>query len=817
MKKLKPQLIVFIAFFALLSAAKAQEETNPFHLQILNESKEKAELIIEGESQESKSFKLQLSEGIDMITATKIVPKETLKGVFEAGKTIIVVIPGGFVDGLGYVPSLVVPQKGIYLLKQMENPVPGDPFFENAVIYAPSNGAFINYNNGFQRAIGAEAWYETVKFKCIKQAKTFIANGTMEECNNKATQSSSDYEDFLSRFEIRSQSLLSPNATTLIYDIVNVQTTGSTPQYLEFDVYVSASDNATYYDAGGVFMTYETGTFGPNVVANNKITCTRGSTIASSSDYDLFTVLDDGTNNNQFEVYILANTSGTPNRFNVTTTPQELFHVKLEISDCLPTPNIEFTPPPSMDAFSAYSTSSSGMDFNGYSGVTATDTYNSPACVMIISGYSPSPVRGGTGDIITITGAGFGATQGGGYVEMANADDGGATMVTLNTMDIQSWSDNLITIKVPSFVYDPLNTSNRAVPGSGAIVVHNSLGDMASTDPYFQIMYSVSNTLLLSPNAKVRTIRWSTAADSSLLFQMNTSVPALNSQSESCISKAMRDWTCNTGYPFVLGTAPYTSNNSFLQDNQSIISLGTVSNPAFVMETKNWEFTDACVNNTTSEVFVFCFETDIRINSSLTSIFTYDTSFTQNIPSGNFDFYSVILHELGHAHLLKHVNTVQSMLYYFVNTGLIAASSRQVYLWIDDINGGQHVSGISASPIVISVCTYPAAAVPIGLDSPSNCAGTSNDIEGYSNISGLTAYPNPTSADLTISFNLESQKDISIIAYDLMGKLVISDLYPSQIPGTNSYTVDLNNVAAGSYIVEIKVGNEHIYLRIVRN
>ena len=188
----------------------------------------------------------------------------------------------------------------------------------------------------------------------------------------------------------------------------------------------------------------------------------------------------------------------------------------------------------------------------------------------------------------------------------------------------------------------------------------------------------------------------------------------------------------------------------------------------------------------------------------------------KNIPSGNFDFYSVILHELGHAHLLRHVNTVQSIMYYLTDIGPVSASNRDVYLWIDDINGGQYVSALSAAPILVASCTYPASN-PIGIEIPSNCAGTSTHIEGYSSISALTAYPNPTTSDLTISFNLEGEKDIAITGYDLLGKLVISELYPSQLPGTNTYTIDLNNVAAGSYIVEINVGNERIYMRIIKN
>ncbi len=50
--------------------------------------------------------------------------------------------------------------------------------------------------------------------------------------------------------------------------------------------------------------------------------------------------------------------------------------------------------------------------------------------IMAISGFSPGTITAGTGSVLTITGTGFGATQGSGVVQFRNGDDGGASFIS---------------------------------------------------------------------------------------------------------------------------------------------------------------------------------------------------------------------------------------------------------------------------------------------------------------------------------------------------------------------------------------------------
>lgn len=175
------------AFLCLATTALPQnsEQPNPFHLQVLNAAKEKSELIVDGSYLDHKTFIQELANGKDMLTATKITPDNTIKGSYDPAKAIIILTSGGFVDGFGYAPSVFVPQKGMCFLRETTNPFPGDPFFDNATIYIPTDGVFITYNNSFERGNVFEAWFGTVRFTCIEQARRYIKTGEFGTCTLK--------------------------------------------------------------------------------------------------------------------------------------------------------------------------------------------------------------------------------------------------------------------------------------------------------------------------------------------------------------------------------------------------------------------------------------------------------------------------------------------------------------------------------------------------------------------------------------------------------------------------------------------------------
>lgn len=267
--------------------------------------------------------------------------------------------------------------------------------------------------------------------------------------------------------------------------------------------------------------------------------------------------------------------------------------------------------------------------------------------------------------------------------------------------------------------------------------------------------------------------------------------------------------------PFILDTT-YTFISSTVQDFENVIYFGTTSNPLAGAETRIWEQT-ACVNSATSETYTVVFETDIVINQNAIPDFFYDTTLTQTLPSGKTDFYQVILHELGHCHLLEHINGPFIIMWWFAAPGPLTAPNRIVYLGAEDIQGGNYITMLSSSDLNPSICTLPGLWAPIKLIKPANCLGVSNDIEDISGLEQIAIYPNPVSGILTLGLELKQSADLSVSLTDLQGKTLQTYKFGKQPAGTVQYTINLSNIARGSYIVCILAGTSRYFARIIKN
>ena len=74
------------------------------------------------------------------------------------------------------------------------------------------------------------------------------------------------------------------------------------------------------------------------------------------------------------------------------------------------------------------------------------------------------------------------------------------------------------------------------------------------------------------------------------------------------------------------------------------------------------------------------------------------------------------------------------------------------------------------------------------------------------NVNGIEIYPNPAHSNATISVDLKEKGKVSVNVYNTVGQLVNSSSYEGQF-GVNNSTLNLDNLSAGLYIVNVKVGN----------
>lgn len=249
-----------------------------------------------------------------------------------------------------------------------------------------------DYSNGY---ISTE--FSTFQFECIDYLYDFIDSSHVINCldvwPNGVLQNqsfSSDIADINSK-----ASSISTGTGTVTYTIENAGTFNKNSKvYFEFDIYLSTSNNSTFYDIGRVDLEYNDDAFGSNIVANNKVTIQRGAIVSNTSTYDVFSVGD--LQNDRISILAGSVNSTTINRHPISSTPQQLVHVKIEISDCSKLPGISFkSQNTNMLNTSTYSTSATGNGpsyWFAYSSIVANDTENGQLCLMNINSISPTTV-----------------------------------------------------------------------------------------------------------------------------------------------------------------------------------------------------------------------------------------------------------------------------------------------------------------------------------------------------------------------------------------------------------------------------------------
>ncbi len=408
-------------------------------------------------------------------------------------------------------------------------------------------------------------------------------------------------------------------------------------------------------------------------------------------------------------------------------------------------------------------------------------TENVPSCSATITDFYPKEVAGGIGEILTIQGFQFGATKGQGAIFMENADDGGITDVYLDDLDIILWSDTLIKLKVPS--YDSAMVSGTAQAGfpagTGYFKVFADDGTFDTSPLPLKIKYSVSNHSSKNPHLITPRNQFNQA----WVFHCDTAVTNYqNGAMKAVIDKALRDWTCLTGINWYLSTDTAFTNTNTLNDTLCVIKLATLSGAALA--------STARLTSTCGEYVHF--ETDIEIDS--TYIWFCDTT-GATVPTGQYDFYHTILHELGHAHDLLHVIDGAAIMHYATSIGVAGATNLSNDISCDE--GGNWEMDYATDPANVTTCGVTSNI--LRLANPCSNLGIYESNNGDLN---FTIYPNPFSTAFNIDFYAAEDNEVTISLTDIRGRHVkILNQYIYK--GENSFGINVEELPAGIYILRI--------------
>ena len=81
----------------------------------------------------------------------------------------------------------------------------------------------------------------------------------------------------------------------------------------------------------------------------------------------------------------------------------------------------------------------------------------------------------------------------------------------------------------------------------------------------------------------------------------------------------------------------------------------------------------------------------------------------------------------------------------------------------------------------------------------------------------VVIFPNPTSTNLNVRYNLPKEDVITIALFDMQGKLILQKCLGIQVSGEQQQTLDVSNLPEGSYVCRIKGQHQTVTKTVIKN
>lgn len=750
--------------------------------------------IVEGSVIDKKSYYTIDMQKIYTINLIKI--SKVLKGELECG-TVELITTGGEIGSTRIFSEHLLEvdrdAKGVFLCRATTKELPQTPLFNptNALtlegVY--ENQSFIKYTEEANNIIAHDITGKYDSLIQLYNLAQIITGFNFKQCEeNLLFKPSISYEqdtaqyypiEFTTNIKLEYDSNISwikkqkdfytkkrkktRSPYTINFQMSNPITTGTNPKYCEFDIYVSDDIWTKYLDIAYLRIEYPDIVFGQNIVANNKITVTRGSLINNVNCYSNPVPSDIGPNS----IFLpITETVYSQCKAQVTNLYQQLVHVKIEISNCVPLEDIKIEDSVAFGGLSTFMTGSAYADFPNDTFSVEYDTFAvntvyTGSCSAEIVDFWPKKLHGGVGDTMWIEGYQFRDFMGTGgiYFHDANSPSTGMTY-KLMPVDILSWSDTLIKVIIPSI---DSNLSPKTL-GSGFFKLVNNLGQTDTSPVKLEVVYSLRHRVDSALGTKNNVLHYNANNNGGYNFYVDTSI-SNKPAAYAALKKAMHEWVCATGINFIIiGDTTGLPNGKF-DDNINHITFGPLPQYAGAMIITDFF---GCLGSTPDQ-HLFT-DIDFIISDSLAN-WHFDT--IGNKPANKIDFYQMCLHELGHAIGHKHINDTTQLMYYkapFDIATNVPFNLRNVDLinQIEAVKGGRRQVGMSSyAPNFWSCPGNEMIALPICHEYSTLSI---NEVKLENEI--LSIYPNPFTNQLNLKKLQDGVDIIDIKMFSLTGELV---------------------------------------------
>jgi len=617
------------------------------------------------------------------------------------------------------------------------------------------------------------------------------------------------------------------SANNLALDVINerVVRIGS-DNWLEFDVYSSANSSGLYFDNCIMRFQYNTSAFGTSVTANNNIVITRATPYIIPTYVDPMTLVNDFANNS-VSVPFGINTNTSPiNRIQLSTTPTLMVTIRIKISACNQPANLTFTDQTFLSSFCWYTpaantSTNTNVIFNN---VVYNGNITDQTCKPIITNWTNSEPAG-EHKTITITGKYFGDKKSNGAaLILRNSDQGNRYPLLMGTnkggiqaYDLVSWNHNQIVFVLPNvidsaFYVNPATSATvgpkEVYPGTGKFKIINYANGVAESNAPIVIPHSVNQYVYRTNEYykyHARLAGYNTRPTTTLTgyrVLINNSVNTAWPNAKPTIKKAMQDWNCATEFQWWIGGDTIPLSN--FQDDYSVI---TTSPTGPLMQTEIT--TQTCKIGNVRKYWLVSFDIKIQQNVSPYA-WNFDTLNANN--TGNYDFYSLISHELGHGHQVGHINdSIQDMMWWLGYPIYYPMSLRKTVVGSPDARtAGEYVTDslLSNFPQCIGVHT------PLKV---GNCEAFNVSIKKYvGGAFNILVFPNPSNSDEIVRLHCDfpAEKQIEIRLSDITGKQLLK--YKVGKTKQLDYELITKEINPGIYLLQIEIDSQTQSFKILK-
>lgn len=373
-----------------------------------------------------------------------------------------------------------------------------------------------------------------------------------------------------------------------------------------------------------------------------------------------------------------------------------------------------------------------------------------------ISSINPTNAAAGIGTVLTINGSGFGTSySGSANVEFKNSDDGGSTWISALASNIVSWNDAQIQVKIPT------------KSGTGVVKVTAKDGTVANSSLALTINYNALNTTFNNNHYRFWLSNQDNMGGHTLTFN-----DAFGADPTSAVKRALQSWRCGSFVNFKIATNTSTVN-TFSNDGINIIAFNDAALPAGALGV-TYNYFASCANN---QWYNDGFDMLFRVIPGA------GWNFGPGATSGNkYDFETVVLHELGHAHQLGHVINNSYVMHYAVGTN----TDKRTLSTVSDIAGGADIVDFSIAnkPCGPQLMTkLNASNCELGL--PPSADFSTNTIAGCSPLQ-VSFQDNSTSNPTLWAWDIDNNGTIDYTTKNPVHTYINSGNYSVKLTATNS-------------------------------